>query len=200
MEVKLTTKTGKESTKKIGLNEAIWSAPYDADLLAQAVHVYRNNLRAGSSTAKTRAMVHGGGRKPWRQKGTGRARHGSIRSPLWVGGGVAFPPSNKNWKRRLNKKMKNKALAIALSQRLREGSIRFVDSPDEAIDRKAWDEGKRVLWITDNKEVYQKLRNISGLGVIDSLSVNTLKVVSYMSICIDSNVVSKLEGRLINEK
>ncbi|MCA9374891.1 50S ribosomal protein L4 [Candidatus Dojkabacteria bacterium] len=200
MEIKLTTKTGKESTKSINLNDVVWSVPYDADLVAQAIFVYRSNLRAGSSNAKTRAMVRGGGRKPWRQKGTGRARHGSIRSPLWVGGGVAFPPSGKNWKKRLNKKMKNKALSMALSQRLREGKIKFVDAPDKDLDRKVWDSKKRVLWVTDNKDVYTKLRNVNGLNLIDSKSLNTLNVVSYTDICIDSGIVSNLESRLINEK
>ena len=77
--------------------------PYNGDLVSQVLGVYFSNERKGTSNAKTRGDVSGGGIKPWRQKGTGRARSGSIRSPLWVGGGVTFVPNNKNWSKRINK-------------------------------------------------------------------------------------------------
>ena len=124
---KLYNKEGKEN----GFIElpAFFATPYNGDLIAQVMNVISNQSRKLSAHAKGRGEVSGGGRKPWKQKGTGRARHGSTRSPIWVGGGVAFGPDKKrNYDLKINKKMRIKALKSALSQKLKDGEIIFVDS------------------------------------------------------------------------
>jgi len=117
--------------KKVGdvdLDPAVFEAEVNVPVMHQVVVAGAAARRAGTHSTKTRAEVRGGGRKPWRQKGTGRARHGSIRSPLWVGGGVAHGPKPRDHAKRVNKKMRRLALRSALSDRAREGRIKVLDS------------------------------------------------------------------------
>ena len=118
------------SGKKVGdvdLDPAMFEAEVNVPVMHQVVVAGAAAQRAGTHSTKTRAEVRGGGRKPWRQKGTGRARHGSIRSPLWVGGGIAHGPKPRDHAKRVNKKMRRLALRSALSDRAAEGRIRVVD-------------------------------------------------------------------------
>jgi large subunit ribosomal protein L4 len=118
---------GKE-VKKIELSDDIFGLAWNGDLVHQVVVSMLGNARDNIAHSKNRGEVRGGGKKPWKQKGTGRARHGSIRSPLWVGGGVTFGPRNdRNFKRKINKKVKSKALATVLSQKAREKELILVE-------------------------------------------------------------------------
>lgn len=113
---------------KVTLPERVFGVPFRADLIHQVAESMRSSARKNTAHTKDRGDVRGGGKKPWRQKGTGRARHGSIRSPLWVGGGVAHGPTNeKNYERKVNKKMKMRAFYSLLSAKFRDGEIIFVD-------------------------------------------------------------------------
>ena len=117
-----------EKTGKIMLPEGVFGLPWNGDLVSQVVTSMSSNLRAKVAKVKDRSEVSGTGKKPWRQKGTGRARHGSRRSPIWVGGGVAHgPTAERNYKKKINKKMKTKALYTVLSEKLRKGEILFID-------------------------------------------------------------------------
>lgn len=128
METKIYNQAGK-ATGTIALPEKIFGLKWNADLIHQVVTSMMNNLRNPIAHAKGRGEVRGGGKKPWRQKGTGRARHGSSRSPIWVGGGVTHGPNKEtNYSRKINQKMRSKALAVLLSAKLRDGEIIFVDS------------------------------------------------------------------------
>lgn len=119
---------GKE-INKIDLPEQIFELPWNSDLVHQVVTAMMTNARQPIAHTKNRGEVRGGGKKPWKQKGTGRARHGSRRSPIWIGGGVTFGPRNeKDYSRKINKKMKAKALATILSKKLKDNEIIFVDS------------------------------------------------------------------------
>ena len=119
---------GKESGS-IDLPEAIFGKEMNNDLVHQVYVSSTSNRRAGTASTKDRAEVRGGGKKPWQQKGTGRARHGSIRSPIWKGGGVTHgPTTERNWDKKINKKMRDQALFAVLSQKLRDGEIIFVDT------------------------------------------------------------------------
>ncbi len=127
METKIYNQKGQEAGT-FTLPENIFGLKWNADLVHQVVTSITANTRAGTADTKRRGEVRGGGKKPWKQKGTGQARHGSIRSPIWKGGGVTHGPlSEKNYKKKLNKKMKTKALYTVLSEKLRDGKILFVD-------------------------------------------------------------------------
>lgn len=127
MEAKLYTQKGVEA-KTISIPESVFGLPWNADLVHQVVTSMEGSARTNVAHTKNRGEVSGGGKKPWQQKGTGRARHGSIRSPLWVGGGVTHGPRNdKDYSRKVNKKMKAKALYTILSAKFKEGKVLFVD-------------------------------------------------------------------------
>lgn len=128
MEASVYSASGK-SAGKVKLPENIFGLSWNADLVHQVATSMASSARTPVAHTKTRGEVRGGGKKPWRQKGTGRARHGSTRSPIWVGGGVAHGPRNeKNFERKVSKKMKAKALYTILSAKLRDGEILFVDT------------------------------------------------------------------------
>jgi len=128
MQAKIYNQKGAEAGS-IALPEKVFGAKWRADLVHQVVESMRSNKRAGTADTKDRGEVRGGGKKPWKQKGTGRARHGSSRSPIWVGGGVTHGPlAEKNYKRKISKKMRAQALFSVLSKKMKDGEIIFVDS------------------------------------------------------------------------
>ena len=128
MEQTIYNQKGKESGK-IKLPEAVFGLAWNADLVHQVIVSMTASMRHSIANTKTRGEVSGGGKKPWQQKGTGRARHGSTRSPIWVGGGIAHGPrADKNYDRKINKKVKSKALYTILSKKLKDGEVLFVDS------------------------------------------------------------------------
>jgi large subunit ribosomal protein L4 len=117
-----------KSVGKLELPESIFGVPWNGDLVHQVVTAMQANSRTPIAHTKDRSDVRGGGRKPWKQKGTGRARHGSTRSPIWIGGGVTHGPRNeKSYDQKINKKMKAKALYTVLSEKLRKGQIIFLE-------------------------------------------------------------------------
>ena len=127
MEAKLYTQKGAES-KTISIPEAVFGLKWNADLVHQVVTGMEASQRTNVAHTKNRGEVRGGGKKPWQQKGTGRARHGSIRSPIWRHGGVTHGPRNdKNYAQKINKKMKAKALYTILSAKFKEGKVLFID-------------------------------------------------------------------------
>lgn len=127
MQVKVYNQQGEE-TGTLELPEGIFGVKWNADLVHQVAVSYAANARAGTAHTKNRGDVSGGGKKPWRQKGTGRARHGSTRSPIWIGGGVSHGPrSDKNYEKKINKKMARKALYTVLSAKVRDRQIIVLD-------------------------------------------------------------------------
>ena len=132
MEAKIQTKIYNQKGAEAGsidLPAKVFGAKWRADLVHQVVEGMRSNKRAGTADTKGRGEVRGGGKKPWKQKGTGQARHGSSRSPIWVGGGVTHGPlAEKNYKRKISKKMRAQALFSVLSKKLKDGEIIFVNT------------------------------------------------------------------------
>lgn len=128
MEANIYDQKGKVSGK-IDLPKEIFGLSWNADIVHQVVVSMTANARNNTAHTKTRGEVSGGGKKPWQQKGTGRARHGSNRSPIWIGGGTTFGPRNdKDYTKKINKKMRSKALFTVLSKKLKDGEVIFVDN------------------------------------------------------------------------
>ena len=163
------------SQGEVSLDAALFGIEPNMAVLHQVVTAQLAAARAGTHSTKTRAEVRGGGRKPWRQKGLGRARHGSIRSPSWTGGGVAHGPKPRDYSQRTPKKMKRLALRSALSARANDGQIRVVSAFDwdepktkRASDLlKAMDSGSKVLMVLDQSDsvAFLSLRNLENVVV-----------------------------------
>lgn len=193
------------TVKEVKLNPQVWEVPYRADLIAQVLYVFFNNERKGTSSVKGKGDVSGGGKKPWKQKGTGRARSGSIRSPLWVGGGVAFGPINRNWKRSINKKMVQKATSMILSRRLADKDLEFVDIDTEKGLKDLRDTVSKVidsktLIVSADEKVSLALRNIPKITIVEPMKVNVKNIVNAKKVLIDNQSVKILEDRLTNGK
>ncbi len=176
MEATIYNVKGKESGK-IKLSESVFGLSWNADLVHQVVTSMQSTARRPIAHAKDRGEVRGGGKKPWRQKGTGRARHGSIRSPLWVGGGVTHGPNkNKNYERKINKKMKTKALFTLLSRKWKDGEILFVDSFKFAAPKTA--EAKSALVSLSKIKGFERLSKKkinAGVIALSAKNVSTEK-------------------------
>lgn len=150
--------------RNVELPENVFGLQWNADLVHQVVVGMQSNARANTAHTKDRSEVRGGGRKPWRQKGTGQARHGSRRSPIWAGGGVAFGPRNdRNYDKKINKKMRSKALLVALSQKLRDGHILFVDG-FEGVSGKT----------KDMQSIFENLAKVSGFETLNTKKHNNV--------------------------
>ena len=194
-----------KTVKEVKLNPQVWEVPYRADLIAQVLYVFFSNERKGTSAVKGRGDVSGGGRKPWKQKGTGRARSGSIRSPLWVGGGVTFGPINRNWKRDINKKMVKKATCMMLSKRLKDNVLEFVNiDTDKELKEMRNTVSKSIdsktLIVSPEGNISLALRNIPHITVVDPMKLNVKNIVNSKKVLIDNKSVKILEDRLTNGK
>ncbi len=203
-ETKSKTKVEKK-VAEIKRNPLVWDLPYNADLVAQVLYVYRSNERKSTANVKGRGEVSGGGKKPWKQKGTGRARAGSTRSTIWVGGGVAFGNvGDRNWNRKINKKMAKKATCVMLSENLRNKTLEFMkfslDDVKKLRDEMKKNSSKSALVITDNVELGRKIRNIEKLDVVSSEKLNAKNIAKRKYIYVDNEVIEMLEKRLTNEK
>lgn len=145
-----------KATGKIKLSEDIFGVPWNADLVHEVVRLMNSNSRNPVAHTKMRGEVSGTGKKPWRQKGTGRARHGSRRSPIWVGGGVAHGPRNdKNFSRKINKKARLKALYSILSRKYKDGEVIFIDTVNIATPKSS--EAKKIISSLASIKGYEKL-------------------------------------------
>lgn len=172
-----------EETGKIKLPEAVFGLPKNDDLVHQVVVSMQSNMRTPVAHTKGRGDVRGGGKKPWQQKGTGRARHGSIRSPLWRGGGVTHGPiKDKNYEKKINKKMKAKALYTVLSQKMRDNEILFVDNFTFAKPKTQEAVGamKSLSKISEYKDLFSKKNNAAYLA-LGKRDLNTGKSFANLS-------------------
>jgi large subunit ribosomal protein L4 len=194
-----------KTVKEIKLNPKVWEVPCNADLIAQVLYVFFSNERKGTSAVKGRGDVSGGGKKPWRQKGTGRARAGSIRSPLWVGGGVTFGPINRNWKKDINKKMVKKATCMMLSKRLKDNVLEFVNIDTEKEIKEMRNTvskniDTKTLIVSTHENVSLALRNIPHITVVEPMKLNVKDIVNAKKVLVDNASIKILEDRLTNGK
>jgi large subunit ribosomal protein L4 len=200
LEAKVYNRQGEEKGK-ITLDDNIFGLRWNADLVHQVITSMRSNARQSVAHTKTRGEVSGGGKKPWRQKGTGRARHGSTRSPIWVGGGIAHGPRNeRNFTKKINRKMKTKALFTVLSRKLRDQEIIFVDDlsfttpktrlADETVKALSQLEGFKGLSYKRGSRAYialpkkddntlRSFGNLKTVKVEEARNANPLDVLNY---------------------
>ncbi|MBR1802843.1 MAG: 50S ribosomal protein L4 [Clostridia bacterium] len=189
--------------KSIELKEEVFGlAPNEAVVHSVLVN-YLANQRQGTQSTKTRAEVSGGGRKPWRQKGTGRARQGSIRAPHWVGGGVALGPKPRSYNYTVNKKEKKLAIKSMLSSKVLENELTVVESlPLKEIKTKEMVrilnnlkvEGKTVILIPEKDDTIQKsARNIEGVKVLQVGTINVYDLLKHQNLVMTEATVKKLE-------
>ncbi len=192
--------TGKK-VKALELPASIEKASWSPDLVHQIAVTQQGNRRGGLAKVKDRAEVRGGGRKPWKQKGTGRARHGSIRSPIWSGGGVTHGPTGeKNFERKINTRMARRALHAVLHRKATEAELVVLDTLaiadaktkqgvaflKELVDAHIIGEKGTVLVLTDKGDTgtVRALRNIDRVSVMDARNANTLDLLSHKYILI----------------
>ena len=183
-------------TGELELSERVFGAEVNKAVLHQAVVAYLANQRQGNQSALTRAEVRGGGAKPWRQKGTGRARQGSIRAPQWTHGGVAFAPKPRSYRMALNKKQRSLAMRSALSSKVADGSIKVVDGAKNAVAfLSAIGAGGKTLVVTPEVDANLVLsaRNIPGVKTAPVGTLNVYDILNCDSFVVMKDAVAKLE-------
>lgn len=188
---------------QMDLNDKVFAADVNEHLMHMAVVLQLANKRQGTQKAKTRSEVNGGGRKPWRQKGTGHARQGSIRAPQWTGGGVVFAPTPRDYSFKMNKKEKAGAIKSALSSRVNENKFFVMDSLkfDEIKTKKMVNvmdalKVKKALIVLDgedNDNVELSARNIEGVRAVYSNTINVYDILKYDAVIITKSAVTKIE-------
>lgn len=188
---------------EIELNDAVFGVEYNEPLIHQAVVTYLANGRQGTKSALTRTEVRGGGVKPWRQKGTGRARQGSIRAPQWTKGGVVFAPKSRDFSKKMNAKARRIALLSALSKKVADGELLIVDeltvsapkTKEMEAFRQALKLDKRTVVVMDeaNADVILAARNLATLSTISVNEINTYEIVSNAVVVLTKGTVKKLE-------
>ena len=200
--VKVYDMTGKE-TGSMELDDNIFGVRINEHLIHMAVTQYLANNRQGTQKAKTRSEVSGGGRKPWRQKGTGHARQGSTRSPQWRHGGVVFAPVPRDYSFKLNKKEKRLALKSALTSRVEADKLIILDDLKlEGIKTKemrkvldALKVGNKALVVLDSldRNVILSARNLPGVATVQAGSINTYDIMKYSTVVATKAAVSKIQ-------
>ena len=188
---------------KMDLNDKVFAVNVNEHLIHMAVTLQLANKRQGTQKAKTRSEVSGGGKKPWRQKGTGHARQGSIRAPQWKGGGVVFAPVPRDYSFKMNKKEKANAMKSALTSRVNEDKFLVMDSLkfDEIKTKKMVSvldalKVKKALVILDgedNANVALSTRNIKNVKAVTANAINVYDILKYETVIITKNAVSKIE-------
>ena len=186
----------------IQLNDKVFAVEVNADAMHQVVVALLANKRQGTQSAKTRAEVRGGGIKPWRQKGTGRARQGSIRAPQWIKGGVVFAPKPRDYRMSIPKSMRRVAMLSALTSKVQNDEMVILDSltleapkTKEIVKMLNAFNAKKTLIVTAeaNETVYKSARNIEGVAVLPVNNINVYDLLKYSKVIMTKDAVSKIE-------
>ncbi len=188
---------------KLTLSDEVFKCEYNEALIHQAIVAYQANQRQGTKSALTRTEVRGGGIKPWRQKGTGRARQGSIRAPQWTKGGVVFAPKPRDFSKKINKKMKAEAFRSAISYKIANNELVVVDNFSIEAPKtkyvaeilKNFNYDKRTLLIVngDSEDVVRASSNIGKLTVTDAALANIYQLVSNVAVIATKDAIKKIE-------
>lgn len=195
--------------EKVNLNKEIFEEKINEHVVHEAVTAQLAAKRQGNASTKGRSEVRGGGRKPWRQKGTGRARHGSIRSPLWVGGGITFGPKPRSYKKKINRKTKKLAIRSVLTAKADAGELLIIDnlSFDRPKTKDAIEllqnlnlSDKKVLFVLPEKDknTYLSIRNIANVKTMVLDGLNVYDLLNNDMVVIPQPALDKLEEVLLN--
>ncbi len=198
---------GKE-LEAITLPKDIFDIKFNADLVHQIAVSLSGNKRQVSAHTKNRGEVSGGGRKPWRQKGTGRARHGSIRSPLWKGGGITFGPRNeRDFEREVPKKMRRKALFMVLSQKAKEKELVVLDKIEsegktkemaKSLGKLPCKDQSTLIALPDyDKKIFLSARNINKTSIDDARNLNVLELLNHKYLLLTKESIKTIEKTFI---
>ncbi|GAA0786220.1 50S ribosomal protein L4 [Hathewaya limosa] len=191
--------------QKVGemqLNDNVFGIEVNSEVMHQVVVAQLANKRQGTQSAKTRAEVRGGGIKPWRQKGTGRARQGSIRAPQWIHGGIVFAPKPRDYRMSVPKKVRRLAIKSALSSKIVENNMIVLESLElevpktkEVVKMLSAFEAKKTLILTEvnNENVYKSARNIEGVEVLPVNNINVYDLLKYDKVMVTKNAIEKIE-------
>lgn len=191
--------------KQVGdfqLNESVFGVEVNQNAMHQVVVALLANKRQGTQSAKTRAEVRGGGIKPWRQKGTGRARQGSIRAPQWIKGGIVFAPKPRDYRMSIPKSMRRVAMLSALTSKVQNDEMVVLDSltleapkTKEIVKMLNAFNAKKTLIVTAeaNETVYKSARNIEGVAVLPVNNINVYDLLKYSKVIMTKDAVSKIE-------
>ena len=186
----------------IQLNDIVFAVEVNEAAMHQVVVALLANKRQGTQSAKTRAEVRGGGIKPWRQKGTGRARQGSIRAPQWIKGGVVFAPKPRDYRMSIPKSMKRVAMVSALTSKVQNNEMVVLESlsfeapkTKQVVEMLKAFEAKKTLIITaeSNENVYKSARNIEGVAVLPVNNINVYDLLKYPTVMVTKDAVTKIE-------
>lgn len=195
-----------ENVGEIELNDAVFNREVKEYLLHEVVRMQRAAKRSGNASTKTRVEVKGGGKKPWRQKGTGRARSGSRTSPIWRGGGVVFGPKPRDYSFKVNRKVKKQAVSMAMSARFQEGNLVVMDDLSmDAVKTKDFVgimqqlNIENGLIVTDGASENLKLssRNVGGFKILPAEGVNVYDILLHKKLILVQPVIESLEKRLM---
>lgn len=194
-----------DTNTAIDVNDVVFGYEYNEGLVHQAVVTYMNNARSGNSAQKTRAEVRGGGKKPWNQKGTGRARAGTIRSPLWRSGGVTFASKKRDYSQKLNKKMYKRAMRCIIAELHRRGNLVIVSdfqcgtikTKDFLAKMQALKLNNALLIMQEVTEFdYMASRNLIDYAVCDVASIDPVSLLKFEHVLITAEAIKTLEEQL----
>ena len=205
MDYKITAENGTDSGANVSLSEAVFARDFNEDLIHQVVTAYMAAGRSGTKAQKNRAAVRGGGSKPWNQKGSGRARAGTIRSPLWKGGGVTFAATPRNYEQKVNKKMHKAAMQSIFSELARQDRLVIVDSLSQEtpktkeLSTKLKGMGLESVMIVTaefNENIYLSARNLIKVGTMNVDSLSPVGLIAHDKVVVTKDAVKKIEELL----
>ncbi len=198
-------KAGRKTPARLEVSDAVFAAAYNEALVHQVLSAFMSASRAGTKAQKNRAAVRGGGRKPWRQKGTGRARAGTIRSPLWRGGGVTFAARPRDHRLKVNKKMYRGAMRVILSELARQERLSAIDTVEfKAPKTRAASAMLKALGLTDvllvteevSENLYLATRNLPRVDVIAMQALDPYRLLAFAHVLITQAAIEKVESWL----
>lgn len=192
-----------EEVEEINLNKDLFDLPYNEALIHEAVVMYNANQRQGTKSALTRSEVRGHAKKPWRQKKTGRARHGSTKGPEYTGGGVVFAPKPRDFSKRMNKTAKRLALLTAISQKIKQKELKVLDNFDiksaktkdaqKFLDAFKFEGSTIVVGLNLTENTMKATRNIKALGIEDVNLLNAYEVVANKNVVLTKSAIKSIE-------